>query len=334
MAELYLHIDPDEQREVLSFAAQQLDRPENVLEKDIWLCWVLQTLFDMPNAHPMAFKGGTSLSKVYDIIHRFSEDVDITLDYRHFNDDFDPFVSGVSNSQVKKFSDRLKGYVHEYANSLIVPYLQSQLNKLPSADQYRIRVDESGEKIWISYPSVVEQNDEYLKTEILLELGGRNIIDPNEKHIVQPYTADVVPSLIFPEGEVIVLSPERTFWEKATLIHVECQRGLRVGADRLSRHWYDLVKLASHDSGQRAILNHDLFKDVVKHKSVFFNTSYANYDQCLEGKLVLIPNADSLSALKKDYQQMIVSGMLHGTILDFDNMIDLIRNIEKNINVK
>ena len=121
---------------------------------------------------------------------------------------------------------------------------------------------------------------------------------------------------------------------KATLIHAECQRGLRAGADRLSRHWYDLVKLAGHESGQKAVLNHDLFKDVVKHKSIFFNASYANYDQGLQGKLVLIPNADSLGALKKDYQQMVISGMLYGTILDFDSMIDLIRDIEKNINVK
>jgi len=127
----------------------------------------------MPDAHPMAFKGGTSLSKVYGIIDRFSEDVDITLDYRHFQDDFDPFADGTSKSQIRKFSDRLKAYVTDYANNTVKPCIEQSVQALGTADQHEITIDETGEKIWFSYPSVVESSDEYLKSHVLIELDTR-----------------------------------------------------------------------------------------------------------------------------------------------------------------
>lgn len=108
MAESYLELPESDQKDILQAAAAELGRQAAVLEKDIWVCWTLQTLFSMPDAHPMAFKGGTSLSKVYGAIDRFSEDVDITLDYRHFEADFDPFAEGISNTKIRKFSNRLK----------------------------------------------------------------------------------------------------------------------------------------------------------------------------------------------------------------------------------
>ena len=114
MPEQFLHLPVGDRREILQTAATRLGQQATVLEKDVWVCWTLQTLFSMPDAHPMAFKGGTSLSKIYGAINRFSEDVDVTLDYRAFDDDFDPFAANASNSAVKKFSKRLKGYVLQY----------------------------------------------------------------------------------------------------------------------------------------------------------------------------------------------------------------------------
>jgi predicted nucleotidyltransferase component of viral defense system len=145
-----------------------------VLEKDIWVCWALQALFSMPNAHPMAFKGGTSLSKVYGVIDRFSEDVDITLDYRAFEEDFDPFAEEVSRTETKQFSERLKSYVSDYANYVVAPHLKNESAKLPTADQHTVEVDGGGEKTWITYPSVVEVIDEYIRSQVL---GGRNVND-------------------------------------------------------------------------------------------------------------------------------------------------------------
>ena len=329
----FLELAAEERKEILQTVSPQLARSASVLEKDIWVCWTLQALFSMPGAHPMAFKGGTSLSKVYGVIDRFSEDVDITLDYQAFEENFDPFAEGVSRTKTKQFSERLKGYVHEYANDVVAPYLNGELAKLPTADQHAVEVDEGGEKIWVTYPSVLEGSDEYIRSQVLIELGGRNVIDPNETHTVSPYIAELTEGLVYPSNEVVVLSPERTFWEKATLIHVECNRDkLRESAERLSRHWYDLVMLAEHHTGKSAINNRELFEEVVRHKKVFFHTGYADYDACLEGHLKLLPEAGTLKGLRGDYEKMVAAGMMYSAPPSFDEIVELIRSLESRVN--
>ena len=342
MPEAYLNLDADDQKDILQTAAAELGRQGAVLEKDIWVCWVLETLFSMPNGHPMAFKGGTSLSKVYGIIDRFSEDVDITLSYSHFEDveypghpkqQFEPFAEGTSKTQIRKYSDRLKGYVKSYATDVVIPYLEAELAKLKTAKSHTVKVDETGEKIWVSYPSVVEETDEYLKADVLIELGGRNVIDPNEIHCITPYVADITEDVTYPSSDVTVLSPKRTFWEKATLIHVECNRDkLKANPERLSRHWYDLVMLSRHESGQVAVNDRNLFEDVVHHKKVFFDSSTANYDSCLAGELKLLPEGELLEGLRKDYDAMTGSGMMYQETISFDEIIDSIKQIENDIN--
>ncbi len=333
MSEQFLHLSAIERKEILQTCAVQLGQQATVLEKDVWVCWALQTLFSIPNAHPMAFKGGTSLSKIYGVINRFSEDVDVTLDYRSFDEGFDPFAEGVSNTAIRKFSTRLKDYVLQYASNIVAPYIETQLKMLPDPDQYGVDVSNDGEKIWIKYPSAIENSDEYLPSNILIELGGRNVIDPNEQHNVTPDISSYVTGLDFPSCEVVVLSPERTFWEKATLIHVECHRNkFKENAHRLSRHWYDLQRLANHSSGQLAMNNRTLFEDVVRHKQVFFNASYANYDACLDNQLCLIPDTEVISELRKDYEKMLSAGMLYGEPPSFDEIINDAREIEQAIN--
>ncbi|MFK5949482.1 MAG: nucleotidyl transferase AbiEii/AbiGii toxin family protein [Methylococcales bacterium] len=329
----FLHLTTSERKDILQTAATQLGQQGAVLEKDVWVCWALQTLFSLPDAHPMAFKGGTSLSKVYKVINRFSEDVDVTISYQAFEKVFDPFAENVSKTAIKKYSDRLKEHVNQYANNIVVPHIESQLQKLPNPEDYGIEISGDGEKIWIQYPSAVENNDDYLKSSILVELGGRNVIAPNEQHIITADIASLVTTLELPQAEVTVLSPERTFWEKATLIHVECNRKtFKENSDRLSRHWYDMVMLAQHEAGKTAINNRELFEDVVRHKKVFFNAAYANYDACLEGKLCLVPAADLTSELKKDYEKMLSAGMLYGEPPLFDEIISHMQEIEKSVN--
>lgn len=333
MSEQFLHLPAEDRKEILQTAAAQLGQQATVLEKDVWVCWTLQALFTLPDAHPMAFKGGTSLSKIYGVIERFSEDVDITLDYRAFDDDFDPFAANASKNAVKKFGERLKGYVLQYANDVVTPYIKAQLQILPNPENYGVEVSDDGEKIWIQYLSAVEDNDKYLKSSILVELGGRNVIDPNERHTVSPDISRLGTGLDFPSGEIVVLSPERTFWEKATLIHVECNRKqIKANADRLSRHWYDVRMLASHASGKTALNNRELFEDVIRHKQAFFNTSYAHYDACLASELRLTPNDQLIKELRTDYEKMLGAGMMYGDPLPFDKIISDIHDIEQAIN--
>ena len=299
MGEAFLSLDARERADILRTVAAQSGRAAIILEKDVWVCWVLQTLFSMPDPHPMAFKGGTSLSKVYRIIDRFSEDVDITLDYRAFNDGFDPFAEGASRNQMRLFSERLKDRVATYIQDVVAPVLGAAADGLAADDQHDIRIGDDGETIRFAYPSALEDPDSYVQSEVLLEFGGRNVIDPNEQHAIAPDMAALTRGLDYPAATVTVLSPVRTFWEKATLVHVEChRRRLADHPERLSRHWFDLTRLAAHDIGRAALANRELLEDVVRHKKVFFHSGYANYDQCSTAGCGSSPTTTSFPACK------------------------------------
>jgi len=333
MPESFLRLEAQEQSQIYRALAPRLARSPFVLEKDVWVCWVLRTVFTMPGRLPMAFKGGTSLSKVFRAIARFSEDVDITLDYRGLDDSFDPFAEGVSKTRLRKFSDGLKSFVREHAYGVVGPHIRSMLAAEFDADAFQLEVSDDGEQLRMHYPSMLEMPGGYLGNSVLIEFGGRNITEPNELHHVEPDIAEHVTSLEFPRAKVSVLSPARTFWEKATLMHVECQRDeFRTGAERLSRHWYDLAMLADLAHGQAAVGDRALLTDVVKHKKVFYNASYANYDACLAGGLRLIPEDAELATLRVDFQRMIGAGMFIGEPPNFDVIVDRLRTLEITIN--
>ena len=281
----------------------------------------------------MAFKGGTSLSKVYGIIDRFSEDVDITLDYRAFHDGFDPFAPGASRNQIKQFGDRLKARVSSYTCDVVAPALSAAAERLAADDRHEVRVGNDRETVRFAYPSAVEEPHGYLKSEVLLEFGGRNVIDPNEQHEIVPDIAVLAPKLDYPAATVTVLSPARTFWEKATLVHVEChRRRLTENPARLSRHWFDLACLGRHVVGRAALSNRALLEDVVRQKRVFFNSGYANYDHCLDGRLRLVPDADQLPSLQSDYNAMRTGGIVGADAPDFDSLMERIRVLEIDAN--
>lgn len=333
MPESFLHLEAQEQSQIYRALAPQLARSPVVLEKDVWVCWALQTLFTMPGRLPMAFEGGTSLSKVFGAIARFSEDVDITLDYRALHGSFDPFAEGVSRNRLKKLSDDLRSFVREHAHGVVVPHFKTMLATEFDADAFRLEVSDDGEQLRVHYPTVLEAPGGYMGNSVLIEFGGRNITEPNEEHEVRPDIAEHVADLEFSRSTVTVLSPARTFWEKATLMHVECQREeFRAGTERLSRHWYDLAMLAEQVHGRSAVADRALLEDVVRHKKVFYNASYANYDACLAGQFRLIPEDAALAALRDDFRRMIGAGMFIGEPPAFDAIIDRLRALETAIN--
>ena len=333
MAEAFLSLDAGERADILRTVAARSGRAAIILEKDIWVCWVLQAVFSVPDPHPMAFKGGTSLSKVYRIIDRFSEDVDVTLDYRAFDDGFDPFAEGTSRNQIRLFSGRLKGRIVDYIRDVVAPAVGAAADRLGADGRYDIRIGDDGETIRFAYPSAVEDPHGYVGSEVLLEFGGRNVIDPNQQHLIVSDMAALTRDLDYPAATVTVLSPERTFWEKATLVHVECyRRRLADHPERLSRHWFDLTRLAAHDSGRAALADRGLLEDVVRHKKVFFHADYANYDRCLDGGLRLVPDDDQLPGLQADYDAMRTAAIVGDGAPGFDALVEEIRILEANVN--
>jgi len=274
----------------------------------------------------------TLLSKVYQAISRFSEDIDVTIDYQSLIPDA-PDLAVLSNTQCRKLSDALKVALTEYITKELVPALQDALAMALPAHTLNLEVSEDAEKLWLFYPSAVENVDAYLRPSVLIEFGGRNATLPQDTVDIMPDVASLVPGVVFPSAQVAVLSPMRTFWEKATLIHVECHRpDLRPSAERLSRHWYDLAQLAHHDIGVKAIADRALLQDVLHIKQAFFRSSYSHYDQCLSGSLKLIPPEPLLHALRQDYQAMLDAQMFYGDTLPFDQIVQRLTALEQEIN--
>lgn len=297
------------------------------LEKDIWICWVLKELFSLPKK--MVFKGGTSLSKCFSLIDRFSEDVDVTIDYREFIPNLD--LSKESKSSLKNKRERIKEEVNNYILNTVIPNLQAAFaREFNETLNYKFT---DGEKLFIYYPTVFESKvDDYIKNNVLIEFGGSNKTEPNEEHIVQPYLGRL-DGLLLPTAKVQVYSPLRTFWEKVTLIHVECHRGrLSVAPERLSRHWYDLTMLSKSWVRSAALTDKTLLNDVLQMKKAFFNASYANYDKCEKNKFLLVPNDNEIDKLKTDYLNMIEADMFLNEPVDFAVIIDELNQLQGLLN--
>lgn len=335
MAEDFLELDERARSGTLRAMEQRFGRPALILEKDIWVCWTLKALFTLPDAPRMAFKGGTSLSKVYGAIHRFSEDIDITIDYRSLNPEFHPFDAALSNRQRQLGCEDLKVRANEMVQKQFIPYLEYRLARGISG-KASVEWLEAEESVLIHYPSALTDlsGGQYLKSSVLVEFGGRNTTEPMEEHLVTTYVEGKTVDLLFPQAKVTVLSGERTFWEKATLIHVECQRDdFAARVERKSRHWYDLAQLTDHDIGKRALANSALLADVVKHKKVFFSSGQANYDACLHGNLLLLPKSeDARESLEKDYAAMIEGGMFEEAPQPMNEILSKLEKLQAVVN--
>lgn len=335
VSEYYLTLQKKDQSQILQALStnKNIKREAYLLEKDIWICWTLEFLFKMPNRLPMAFKGGTSLSKVYQVIDRFSEDIDITVDYRAFNCE-DPLAEGVSKTKVKNISFQIKSMLTEYIKNTLIPYYENVIAEQFTDNAPFVELDNDGETLHLRYPSVIEQKNGYILDSVRLEFGGRNLTIPSDTITITSDISGYVNDLLFPVAQATVLSPQKTYWEKLTLIHSECNRPtLKDDANRISRHWYDIVMLTNHDIGQQAIVNRELLQEVIKIKKLFYNSSYANYDACLMGKFCLIPNKDHLKLLKDDFYKMIENKMFYGVQPDFDNIINQIIKLQERINM-
>jgi len=194
-------------------------------------------------------------------------------------------------------------------------------------------VSDDGESVHIYYPAVAADAKGYLRDHVLVEFGGRNIIDPNAVHTIQPDIAGMFETISFPKAEgVVVLSPARTFWEKVTLIHAQCHKPIPEGKDRISRHWYDLAMLLQHEVGAEAKNDLGLLEDVIALKSVFYNSGTANYGQCIAGEMNLIPGNENFARLEDDYYAMERSGMLNGHFYPLGGIMSDLTALQDHVN--
>lgn len=327
MAQHLLQLSNSDRRDIYRAAADRLGLPALIVEKDVWICWALQTVFSHGDVLPMAFKGGTSLSKVFGVIKRFSEDVDLTVGFGAM-----PEALPSSRNQRDKLSATLRGLVANHLAENVRPHLIRSLER-DSLSATVILADP--ETLSIHYPSCFNNRGGYIATQVRLEFGGRNRIAPSDVHDVRPYVAELNLPVRIPTATVNVLSPARTFWEKVTLAHAACAASdWRSDADRFARHWYDLALLADHRIADQALVEHALLHDVVAVKSAFWSKSGVSYEKCLAGECRLVPDGRLLVGLRQDYEMMIRAGMFSEAPPTFDDVVQRLRALEARINAE
>lgn len=267
-AQSYFSLNDKDKIDALETAASKLGRPAELLEKDIWVVWSLNALLDSAVGKSLVFKGGTSLSKVYNAIDRFSEDVDVTYDIRKIIPDLidspeKPYPP--NRSQAKKWTEAVQGRLSELIKNEVVPLLEGKIKDDGVGAKLRLEED----KLYLEYEAV-RSGTGYVRPTVLLEFGARSTGEPARRHKVECDIAEAIEGLILPEATPRVMDAERTFWEKATAIHAYCLRGASRGGDRYARHWYDLNCLDRVGVADRALQDGTLFREVAEHKQHFF----------------------------------------------------------------
>ena len=326
---------PEQRDEAFREAAAQLGMSKAIIEKDFWVCWSLKQLFALPSfGDHMIFKGGTSLSKAYDVIHRFSEDVDLSLDRAQlgFEGDRDPENPELSGGKRKSLLQELQEVAEAEVSGPLMAEIKAAFDA--SLDQgFSLTVDPGdAQTLLFVYPSLSDGAGGYVKPIVRFEFGARGVHLPAEVREISPYVHQAFPDLLGSGGvDVKVLGVERTFWEKATILHMLFhQDPTKPLADRMSRHYYDMAQLIGHEAKARAIGSLELLEQVAHHKSVFFKAAWANYEDAKPGSLRLMPNAELAAALRRDYSGM--REMIIGDAPGFDDILGAIEAFEAEIN--
>ncbi len=336
MTERWFELSRQDQAEALEVAAARTGRPSHLLEKDIWVVWFLSAIYGSALGQALTFKGGTSLSKVYRIIDRFSEDIDLTYDIRELVPDLlrqgNPIPE--SSSQEKRVTSAVRTRLPEWIDQTVKPVLVGALSQAGLTASLTMAGKDS-EKLLVGYPAL-KTGTGYAATSIQLEFGARATGEPHRDHPVTCDAAEAIAGVEFPTARPVTMAAERTFWEKATAAHVYCLQG-RLRGERYSRHWYDLVAIAQSEHYASAVSDRDLAHQVAQHKSMFFAEKDAkgtkvDYTAAVAGAIQLVPTGDSLTALEHDYVAMLEDGLLALHQPTFADVMESCRVIEAHIN--
>jgi hypothetical protein len=332
MADAFLQLSSSDQREAIEFASGVSGRPIHLLQKDVWVVWALETLYGSTVAQHLVFTGGTSLSKAYGVIERFSEDVDLTYDIRALAPDL--VIDGVdglppSRSQERKWSKEIKFRLARWTEEVALPIIKYALASANLPANARVEED----RIYIEYAPLASGTG-YVQPAVMLEFGARSTGEPWDARAVVCDASTALPELIFPIAKPRVMRIERTFWEKATAIHVFCLQGRFRGAERFARHWHDVARIGETDYLQSAISDKVVAQAVARHKAIFFPEkdtagSVIDYDLAVSGGLRLVPDGPALEILSEDYRKMVEDGLLLTGADPFSVLIEKCRRVEQ-----
>lgn len=332
-----------ERQELFALAARRVGITEQSVEKDFWVCWTLDALFHgrRQGAPRLLFKGGTSLSKAFGIISRFSEDIDMTV----FREDLG---ESVSIEELEKLSGKKRSAKLDEIRAACKKYLQEELrqeleellfqaigdNKNERCGVSLDDADPDGQTLLVRYPTALA-GDAYVRSEVRIECGAKSALDPHVNATIRPYVADDLTDLDLSVAEVTTIKPTRTFWDKVVIVHglrawFEKRGELRQEGQRISRHYYDLHVMLATDTGEQALADLALGTECVRHARMFFNRPDFNLGSAAPGTFALIPIEKMRDALRRDYDAM--AGMIVGQVPPFDDVTASIVSLERRLN--
>ncbi len=335
----FIKLPSKEQQQLLTLASEKFSLNEHVLEKDFWVCLTLNQLFQINSlSQHLTFKGGTSLSKVYNVIKRFSEDIDLSIEKGFFGycNEKDP-ENHSSNKKRKTLIKELASDCSNYVKQDLLPTLNNQLQTvLPKNLVWNLLLDENDpdqQTILFEYPRLNRNpRSQYIKKEILIEIGARSEHWPVSTKKIIPYLAEVFPNeFVNANTSLKVLNIERTFWEKATILHsfshYPAEKNI---AERQSRHYYDLHCLLKSEYKEYCQNEISILKRVAQHKSIYFRAAWAQYEDAKPGSLKLIPKKETIEAMERDYNQM--KEMFFSSPPEWSEIIQTIQEFENEFN--
>lgn len=320
------NLSESERNELFQETASLMGTTNAIVEKDFWVVWTLEKLFSDARLNKiLMFKGGTSLSKVFNLIGRFSEDIDLILDWREVTKE-DPNEKRSSKSKQSKFNEEVNENAKKYIEEFILPIVDKILSP-----HCKSSIDERDRfSININYPSAFK--DDALRPQILLEIGPLASWLPSGSYEITPFVAEKFPKLFKqPKCSVNVVDAKRTFWEKATILHQEANRVKDKKIPlRHSRHYYDLAMMAKSGVKDEALNDLELLKKVVEFKEKFYMSAWAKYKDAKVGSLKLLPPEFRYKELRDDYASM--QSMIFDKHLKFDEIISILEALEDEIN--
>ncbi len=322
----WLSLSKERRIEILNQATERTGLPSVAIEKDWWVTMALNASFSLPYRNNLVFKGGTSLSKGWNLIERFSEDIDLAIDRKFFG-----FEGDISKTQIKN----LRKQSCEFISTIFLDDLTKILTEWKAIDECKLIAqpvkdsDKDPQVIEIQYNSVIDTS-EYLPQRVLIEVSSRSLMEPIEERKINSILSENFPqqSFVTVPFEIPTVLPQRTFLEKIFLLHEEfSQETEKIRFDRLSRHLYDLEKLMDTEHGIEALKNIELYNNIVAHREKFNPLRGLDYSNHIPNKISIIPPQKVI----KDYQAM-TSFMIYGEPLKFDILMKRILELQTRIN--
>lgn len=328
----YTDLSLQDRQEIIQRVQAENHLNRQIIEKDWWVTAVLRALFSLPYAGHISFKGGTNLSKCWNLINRMSEDADIAIDREFFG-----FGGSLSKTQI---SDKLR----RASCSFVREKLQHDLRERLVAsgikeDKFTVTVNitpittTDPEIIEIAYHSAFQDND-YIRPKVIIEVSGRSMNEPVTPVLIRSFIDEVFTDAPFTERpfEVRAVVPERTFLEKIFLLHEEFAKPKeQVRTERMSRHIYDISQMMDTPIAERALKNKTLYDSVVEHRRIFIGLKGFDYSTLQPKTISIVPPADVIELWRKDYKVMQET-MIYGDSLPFDKLIEKIRMLNDSIN--